>query len=74
MTTASEVMPSSRAAVLAILMASLSLGRMLGPLFSPSLYQVSFWLVCAAAALLNAAAVALVPRIRVNQQSTVEAQ
>ena len=70
MTIASEVMPNFRAAVLAVLMASLSLGRMLGPLFSPSLYQVSFWLVCAAAAVLNIGAVLLVPSIRLSLQGT----
>ena len=68
MTTVSEVLPNSRAAVLAILMAALSIGRLLGPLFSPGLYQNSFWLVCAAAAALNAGAVLLVPGIRVSPQ------
>ena len=69
MTAVSEVLPHARAAVLSLLIAALSLGRMLGPLFSPALYQSSFWLVCLAAAALNAGAVLLVPSIRVNPQS-----
>jgi len=68
MTVVSEVLPHARAAVLAILMAALSIGRMLGPLFSPSLYQSSFWLVCAAAAVLNVGAFLMVPSIRVSPQ------
>ncbi len=69
MTIVSEVLPHARAAVLSLLIAALSLGRMLGPLFSPALYESSFWLVCLAAAALNAGAFLLVPSIRVNPQS-----
>jgi hypothetical protein len=47
MTAVSEVMPSAHAAVLAVLMASFSIGKMLGPHFSAALYQISFRLVCA---------------------------
>jgi len=68
-TAVSEVMPQARAAVLAVLMAALSIGRMLGPVFSPALYQSSFWLVCAAAAALNAGAILLVPSVRVIPQA-----
>jgi hypothetical protein len=49
-------------------MAALSIGGLLGSMFSPALYQSSFWLVRAAAAALNAGAILLVPGIRAVPQ------
>ncbi|MEA4811478.1 MAG: MFS transporter [Anaerolineaceae bacterium] len=57
MTYMSELMPSARATVMAITIATFSLGRMGGSLIGPSLYRSGFWFNCATAVLLNLASI-----------------
>jgi predicted MFS family arabinose efflux permease len=68
MTLMSEVMPKVRATMLSATIAGFSLGRMLGDLIAPSLFQVGFWLSCLAAVVLNLAAGFLLTQVRVRRE------
>lgn len=49
----SEVMPQTRATMMALFIAALSMGRALGDVLGPVLYQGGFWVNAAACVLLN---------------------
>ena len=49
MTLMSEVMPSARATMLSATLAGFSIGRMIGDLIGPSLFNIGFWATCLAA-------------------------
>ncbi len=66
LTLMSEVVPEARATMTAATVAGFSLGRMLGDLIAPGLYQVHFWAIVAATILLNLAAMAFLTQVRVK--------
>ncbi|QRN82905.1 MFS transporter [Chloroflexota bacterium] len=66
LTLMSEVMPSTRATMLSATLASYSIGRMMGDLIGPTLFNIGFWATCLAAVLLNVAAAGLMTRVRLN--------
>jgi predicted MFS family arabinose efflux permease len=65
-----EVLPSARATVMAVTVATFSAGRVFGSLLGARLYQVSFWMICVAAVALDFLAVWLVQRIKTKTQPT----
>ncbi|HCU58152.1 MAG TPA: hypothetical protein DF984_08040 [Anaerolineaceae bacterium] len=72
LTLMSEVLPEARATMLAATLAGFSLGRMLGDLFAPGLFEVGFWVSCLAAVILNAAACLLLTQVKVRTQTQNE--
>jgi MFS transporter, DHA1 family, inner membrane transport protein len=66
LTLMSEVMPMSRATMLAATVAGFSLGRMLGNLIAPSLFEISFWVTCLAAIGLNLVAAGMLTQVRLE--------
>jgi predicted MFS family arabinose efflux permease len=66
LTLMSEVMPAARATMLSTTLACFSIGRMLGDLAGPGLYNVGFWATCLAAILLNLAAAGLLTQVRLH--------
>lgn len=67
LTLMSEVVPTARATMLSATVAGFSLGRMLGDLIAPGLFEIGFWLSCLAAVILNLAAAGLMTQVRVQQ-------
>jgi MFS transporter, DHA1 family, inner membrane transport protein len=66
LTMMSQVMPMSRATMLAATVAGFSLGRMLGNLIAPGLFGISFWATCLAAVTFNLLAAGLLTQVRVE--------
>lgn len=66
LTLMSEVMPDSRATMLATTVAGFSLGRMLGNLIAPGLFEISFWATCLAAISLNLLAAGTLTQVRME--------
>jgi hypothetical protein len=62
----SEVMPTSRATMLAATVAGFSLGRMFGNLIAPGLFGIGFWVTCLAAVVLNMMAAGMLTQVRVE--------
>lgn len=69
LTLMSEVLPQARATMLAVSVAGISLGRMLGNLAAPGLFASGFWLSCLAAVILNLLAAGLLTQVRTNFSS-----
>ena len=67
MTLMSEVVPTARATMLSATLAGFSIGRMLGDLVGPSLFNVGFWVTCLAAVVLNLAAAGLLTQVRLPE-------
>jgi predicted MFS family arabinose efflux permease len=72
LTLMSEVLPQARATMLAVTVAGFSLGRMLGDLIAPGLFEVGFWLSCLAAVFLNLGAGILLTQVKVRPSSSLE--
>ena len=73
LTLMTEVLPNARATIISVTVAAFSLGRMLGDLIAPSLYNISFWAACLSAVALNLIALAFLIPVRVaNQASTAQ--
>jgi predicted MFS family arabinose efflux permease len=66
LTLMSEVMPDSRATMIAATVAGFSLGRMFGNLVAPGLFGISFWASCLAAVVLNLVAAGMLTQVRVR--------
>ena len=66
LTLMSEVVPTARATMVAATVAGFSLGRMLGDLTAPGLYEVSFLLCCLVTVVLNLLAGGLLTQVRVE--------
>jgi predicted MFS family arabinose efflux permease len=66
LTMMSEVMPAARATMLSATLAGFSIGRMLGDLIGPGLFEIGFWATCLAAVLLNLAAAGLLTQVRLK--------
>ena len=66
LTLMSEVMPTSRATMLAATVAGFSLGRMLGNLIAPSLFEISFWVTCLTAIGLNLLAAGMLTQVQLE--------
>ena len=66
LTMMSEVMPAARATMLSATLAGFSIGRMLGDLVGPGLFEVGFWATCLAAVVLNLAAAGLLTQVRLH--------
>lgn len=66
MTLMTEVLPTARATMLSATIAGFSLGRMLGDLLAPGLFEISFWLCCLATVVLNLLAAGLLTQVRVQ--------
>lgn len=71
LTLMTEIIPSARATILAMTVASFSLGRMLGDLVGPDLYNLSFWATCLGAVVLNLLSMGLVTQVRVSETETI---
>ena len=69
LTLMSEVLPSARATMLAATIGGFSLGRMLGDLFAPGLFEIGFWVSCLAAVILNTASGVLLTQVKVNDRA-----
>lgn len=69
LTLMSEVMPDSRATMMAATVAGFSLGRMFGNLIAPGLFEISFWATCLAAVILNMIAAGFLTQVRVERQA-----
>ncbi|MDY6873817.1 MAG: MFS transporter [Chloroflexota bacterium] len=67
MTLMTEVLPTARATMLSATIAGFSLGRMLGDLLAPGLFEISFWLCCLATVVLNLLAAGLLTQVRVQR-------
>ncbi|MCB2214235.1 MFS transporter [bacterium] len=67
MTLMTEVLPTARATMLSATIAGFSLGRMLGDLIAPGLFEISFWLCCLATVVLNLIAAGLLTQVRVHR-------
>lgn len=72
MTLMSEVVPTARATMLAATLAGFALGRMLGDLFAPSLFGISFWASCLVTVILNVTAGGLLTQVRVKTERPTE--
>ena len=66
LTLMSEVVPTARATMIAATVAGFSLGRMLGDLVAPGLYEISFLLCCLVTVVLNILAAGLLTQVRVE--------
>jgi predicted MFS family arabinose efflux permease len=66
LTLMSEVVPVARATMMAATVAGFSLGRMMGDLIAPSLYQISFWACALTAAALNVIGIILLQQVKVK--------
>lgn len=71
LTLMTEIIPSARATILAMTVASFSLGRMLGDLVGPDLYNLSFWATCLGAVALNLLSMGLITQVRVGETETI---
>ena len=67
----SEVFPIARATVMAVLVATFSLGRVFGSLMGASFYQISFWVTCIGAVALDLLAIWLVQRIKIKDPTGI---
>ena len=67
LTLMSEVMPDARATLIAATVASFSLGRMIGNLFAPGLFEISFWAICLTTVALNVLAAGMLTQVRVRR-------
>lgn len=65
----SEVMPQARATMMALFIAALSMGRALGDVLGPWLYQGGFWVNAIACIVLNILAGVILTRIKIPLQS-----
>ncbi len=65
LTMMTEILPSARATIMAMTVASFSLGRMLGDLIAPDLYGLSFWATSLGAVGLNLLAAGFLTQVRV---------
>jgi predicted MFS family arabinose efflux permease len=65
-----EVLPSARATVMAVTVATFSAGRVFGSLFGAKFYQISFWVICVAAVFLDVLAIWLVQRIKTKDPTS----
>jgi len=72
MTLMSEVVPSARATMLSATVAAFSLGRMLGDLVAPGLFQVGFWASCLLTVALNLIAAGLLTQVRVDTNKGID--
>jgi predicted MFS family arabinose efflux permease len=63
-----EVIPAARATMMALFIASQSLGRALGDVIAPQLYKTGFWLNAAACLVLNILAWLALSRIKLVRQ------
>jgi predicted MFS family arabinose efflux permease len=70
LTLMSEVVPSSRATMIAATVAGFSLGRMLGDLIAPNLYEISFWACALTAAALNVISMILLKQVKIKPDPT----
>jgi predicted MFS family arabinose efflux permease len=68
MTLMTEVIPTARATMLSATIAGFSLGRMIGDLVAPGLYEIGFWLCCLATVVLNLVAMGLLTQVRVRPE------
>jgi predicted MFS family arabinose efflux permease len=66
MTLMSEVMPQTRATLMAATVASFSLGRLLGSLIAPGLYRIDFWAACLMAVALNGLSLLFLKGVKIN--------
>lgn len=66
LTLMSEVMPVARATMLSATLAGFSIGRMLGDLVGPGLFNIGFWATCLTAVLLNLAAAGMLTQVKVH--------
>jgi predicted MFS family arabinose efflux permease len=66
LTLMSEVVPSARATMIAATVAGFSMGRMLGDLVAPGLYEISFLLCVLVTVLLNILAAGLLTQVKVK--------
>ncbi len=73
MTLMSEVMPTARATMLSATVAGFSLGRMLGDLMAPGLFEIGFWLSCLTTVAFNLLAAGLLTQVRVQQEDAPNA-
>ena len=71
MTLMSEVLPDARATIIAATVAFFSLGRMLGDLIAPSLYNINFWAACLAAVVLNGLSLIFLSQVRVAKSEEI---
>jgi len=71
LTLMSEVMPDARATMMAATVAGFSLGRMLGNLVAPGLFEISFWATCLAAVLFNLLDAGLLTQVRLGKGSSI---
>jgi predicted MFS family arabinose efflux permease len=67
----SEVFPSARATVMALMVSTFSGGRVFGSLLGASFYQVSFWLTCIGAVALDLLAIWLVQHIKTKDPTGI---
>jgi DHA1 family inner membrane transport protein len=70
MTLMSEVVPSARATMLSATIAGFSLGRMLGDLVGPGLFEIGFWVSCLTTVVLNLIAAGLLTQVRVHSNAS----
>ncbi len=71
LTLMSEIVPDARATMTAATVAGFSLGRMLGDLIAPGLYNISFWAICLAAVALNFLAAGFLTQVKVRKSAEV---
>lgn len=70
LTMMSEVLSSARATVMAATLAAFSLGRMVGALVGPGLYDIGFWAACMGAILLNIVSTFFLFQVRLKLSSS----
>lgn len=68
LTLMTEVLPTARATMLAVTVAGFSIGRMLGDVIAPGLYEFSFWASVLASVLFNLLAALLLTQVRVRDR------
>jgi len=71
LTLMSEIVPDARATMTAATVAGFSLGRMLGDLIAPGLYNISFWAICLAAVAFNFLAAGFLTQVKVRKSEEV---
>ena len=65
-----EIIPQARATMMALFIASLSLGRAIGDVFGPLLYTGGMWINALACFAFNLAAIWLLTRIKINPEKS----
>jgi predicted MFS family arabinose efflux permease len=68
LTLMTEVLPTARATMLAVTVAGFSIGRMLGDVIAPGLYEFSFWASVLASVAFNLLAAMLLTQVRVRDR------